>query len=394
MLKHCSQSCVDVSRRSLRHGSFTLDSRFGLSADFLEELDLEEDLEFRSFCLGQSTTTSSGGYHSMATLPRNRPRANPEACVSLPNISSVSAIKVYAQCLRPHLAYKTVIITRHTTSKQVVLGLLSRFRMRHRDPRLFYLTMEVNIGEARSRTIALEDGSCIADLITCNPWGACKFRLKARQGGLVKIHDSEIRPDSVYKSIILSQDTTVEDTISILRNCYHTERSEEYSLHEFCTVTLTSRLLEGSEKPLEIQEKWRNISSKVFQLRRLQHKGPVGEVAKPVQVFSRDLVRNSILRQSIRKKHFLSSMIYEDQGLDPEARNCFSLGRFSLSHQVISESNMEDNAEAVDSDNEVTSGEEGELNSSTSGVSSMTEDSLSCSSSGSLGVCDANSFYM
>jgi hypothetical protein len=120
----------------------------------------------------------------------------------------------------------------------------------------------------------------------------------------------------------------------------------------------------------------------------------VGDVAKPVQVFSRDLVRNSILRQSIRKKHFLSSMIYEDQGLDPEARNCFSLGRFSLSHQVISESNMEDNAEAVDSDNEVTSGEEGELNSSTSGVSSMTEDSLSCSSSGSLGVCDANSFYM
>ena len=117
-----------------------------------------------------------------------------------------------------------------------------------RDPRLFYLTMEVNIGEARSRTIALEDSSCIADLITCNPWGTCKFRLKSRQGGLVKIHDSEIRTDSVYKSIILSQDTTVEDTISILRNCYHREGNEEdYSLYEFCTVTLTSRLPEGSE---------------------------------------------------------------------------------------------------------------------------------------------------
>ena len=268
-----------------------------------------------------------------------------------------------------------------------------------RDPRLFYLTMEVNIGEARSRTIALEDSSCIADLITCNPWGTCKFRLKSRQGGLVKIHDSEIRTDSVYKSIILSQDTTVEDTISILRNCYHREGNEEdYSLYEFCTVTLTARLLEGSEKPLEIMERWRNVTSKVFQLRRRQQAGDV--TAKPVQLFSRDLVRNSLLRQSIRKKHFLSSMIYEETTgslVDPEARNCFSLGRFSLSHQVISESNMEDSSstEAVDSDTEVTSSSEGELNSSTSGVSSMTEDSLSCSSSaGSLGVCDATSFYM
>ena len=52
-----------------------------------------------------------------------------------------NVIRVYATCLRPHMAYKTVMITPHTTSKQVILGLLSRFRMKHRDPKLFYLTM-------------------------------------------------------------------------------------------------------------------------------------------------------------------------------------------------------------------------------------------------------------
>lgn len=172
MLKHCSQSCVDVSRRSLRQNSFTMDSRFGLSTDQLvDNHDLVEELnrdhEFRSFCV----TNNAKNFAGLVTLPRQRGGVAAkaplsESCVSLPTFASVSAIKVYAQCLRPHLAYKTVMITRHTTSRQVVLGLLSRFRMKHRDPRLFYLTMEVNIGEDKSRTISLEDSSVIADLIS------------------------------------------------------------------------------------------------------------------------------------------------------------------------------------------------------------------------------------
>ena len=228
--------------------------------------------------------------------------------------------------------------------------------------------MEVNIGEARSRTIALEDSSCIADLITCNPWGTCKFRLKSRQGGLVKIHDSEIRTDSVYKSIILSQDTTVEDTISILRNCYHREGNEEdYSLYEFCTATLTSRLLEGSEKPLEIMERWSEDSSQVFQLRKKIPKEALSPAtASPLRVLNRNLVRNSILRQSIRKSNFLSSMIKDD----------LNRSRDSLTLSQSLEDGLADFGLA-----------RGRCSSTTSGVSSLSSgmSSLSCSSSDTLG---------
>ena len=137
--------------------------------------------------------------------------------------TSVRAIKVYATCLRPHLSYKTVVITPHTTSKQVILGLLSRFRMRHRDPNLFHLTMEVTVELGDRQTILLEDNSRPAEMISCNPWAGCKFILQAKQGGLVRVYDHLVRPESVYKCLIISEDTTVGDTIGILRSCYREE---------------------------------------------------------------------------------------------------------------------------------------------------------------------------
>ena len=116
MLKHCSQSCVDVSRRSLRHNSFTMDSRFNMSTDTLDDIT-EPDKEFRSYCESK--------FSGLVTLPRQRLLPKPalsesslptlsDSCMSLPSFTNVSAIKVYAQCLRPHLAYKTVIITRYS----------------------------------------------------------------------------------------------------------------------------------------------------------------------------------------------------------------------------------------------------------------------------------------
>ena len=353
-----------------------------MSAEMLDEMNsVDEEREYRSYCA--SNTNSFSG---LVTLPRNRPKPVSESCMSLPNFSSVSAIKVYAQCLRPHLAYKTVIITRHTTSRQVVLGLLSRFRMKHRDPRLFYLTMEVNIGEEKSRTISLEDGSCIADLISCNPWGTSRFRLKSRQGGLIKIYDGEVRVDSVYKSIIVSQVTTVKDTIDILENCYTAQDGTELKLHEFNPQTGGVRLLSDSEKPLEIQDEWGKDSPKIFQLKRAQEMICPCDPVIQQPIFSRSLVRNSVLRQSIRKKQFLKSMISDRIDLEmKEGKHLFSLSRFSLSDQIISES-VEDSEEGGASDLENQS--EPDLNCSTSGVSS-----LSCSSLDSLEQRNINSFF-
>jgi hypothetical protein len=349
MLKHCAQSCRDVSR-DCPVGGFPLSSRFGRSADILDEMDRE------AAGAGFSPLNKCTSYYSMASVTKHWTKP---AAVPRPSPPKTTTIKVYAECLRPHLSYKTVVITKHTTSREVVLGLLSRFRVRHQDPRLFSLTMVVNIGNVGRRTMRLEDGACLADLMACNPWGACKFRLVAQRGSLVKIHDSEVRPDSVYKSIILSQETTVHNTIGILKNCYHTEGVEDYDLYEFCTVTRESRLLEGSEKTLEVLDSWGGHSSKVFQLKKKMQ--PLDSTTG-VHPFKRDLVRGSIFRQSIRKKHFLGSMIDEKQadGLD------LSWESLSLSHMKICRS-LEDGLEDL--------GEDGGQSSSSSGVSS-----LSCSS--------------
>ena len=41
------------------------------------------------------------------------------------------------------MTYKTVPITDGTTPRQLVADLLAKFRMRHTDPKLFYLALEV-----------------------------------------------------------------------------------------------------------------------------------------------------------------------------------------------------------------------------------------------------------
>jgi hypothetical protein len=64
---------------------------------------------------------------------------------------SQTTIKVYARCLRPDIEYKTLSITFQTTCREVVTSLLNKYRMRHRDPNLFYLTMEVTVRKAGKR---------------------------------------------------------------------------------------------------------------------------------------------------------------------------------------------------------------------------------------------------
>ena len=54
---------------------------------------------------------------------------------------------------------------------------VTRFRMRHRDHKLYYLSMELTVNSVL-QTISLEDNSRLAELISCNPWGGCKFILR------------------------------------------------------------------------------------------------------------------------------------------------------------------------------------------------------------------------
>ena len=295
MLKHCSTSCADISRRSLRHSSLALD------------YESEKLYSQSGYCISLYTLPRSGEDSVESETSLSDKEVEEREGVSLNN-----TIRVYANCLRPHLAYKTIMINVNTTSREVITGLLARFRMRHRDPKLYYLTMEVTVNNVL-QTITLEDSSRPAELISCNPWGGGKFILRSKSGGMVKIYDDQIRTDSVYKSIIISQETTVADTLSILLCCYHGLDNNRLSLYEADPVSGQERLLDLDLCPLQVKEEWRDPEDKRFVV-RLHNSQPKTCIEPNVPVFSDEngfliVKRKSFLRQSVRKKNFLKSMI-------------------------------------------------------------------------------------
>lgn len=54
-------------------------------------------------------------------------------------------MKIYCRCLRPDIEYKTLVINYQTSCKELIMMLLNKAKMKHRDPKLFYLTMEVGV---------------------------------------------------------------------------------------------------------------------------------------------------------------------------------------------------------------------------------------------------------
>lgn len=112
---------------------------------------------------------------------------------------------MYCKCLRADIEYKTLRISYQTTCREVVASLLNKFRMRHRDPNLFYLTMEVTLRKAGLRTVlALDEDTRPAALQACHPQGDSRLALQNRRGGLVKIYDNVLMPGvSNYTKIIM-----------------------------------------------------------------------------------------------------------------------------------------------------------------------------------------------
>ena len=320
MLKHCSASCVDVSRRSLRHSSLTLDRV--MTAEIDTGGHGGQLYRQTGLCVSLYTIPSHGPASSVDTGSDTSSEADssigPPVSPASPRVSNT--IRVYATCLRPHLAYKTIMITGHTTSREVITSLLTRFRMRHRDHKLYYLTMEVTVNSVL-QTITLEDNSRPAELISCNPWGGCKFILRSKTGGRVKIYDDQIRPDSVYKSIIISRETTVSDTLEILLSCYNNLLdNQNIALYETNTRSGEERLLESDQCPLLVSEEWSKEAKDsdkrfVVKFRRstaVTSSESVGPGDNGGTLTQGDFIivkRNNFLRQSTRKKNFLRSMI-------------------------------------------------------------------------------------
>ena len=147
--------------------------------------------------------------------------------------------------------------------------------MRHRDPKLFYLTMDIYIkrtGIPLKRTLNLEDAARPAELKSCHPWGECKFTLQMRKGGLVRIYDSILMAESKYKCLLISEQTTARDVIKLLFHCYGLEVMEsqidQYCLYEH--LPPVQRKLEAEESPVYVQSQWSSPDKSRLVLRLLE----------------------------------------------------------------------------------------------------------------------------
>ncbi|KAH8413942.1 hypothetical protein KR009_000640 [Drosophila setifemur] len=186
-------------------------------------------------------------------LQRTPSRAS--SYISLNEQLPQTTIKVYTNCLKIDIEYKTLGIQWDASSKEVIAQLLRRLKMRHRDPRLFYLSMEVAVRRAGLKTIlVLDDETRPAIMQACHPKGESRFCLQLKPGGLIRVHTSALQPNSQYKSLVISEETTSDDLIQLLLGFYNSpDPVEKYSLYEVCPGQECQRKLYPGDFPLRAQ---------------------------------------------------------------------------------------------------------------------------------------------
>ncbi|KAB7506377.1 hypothetical protein Anas_12640 [Armadillidium nasatum] len=171
-------------------------------------------------------------------------------------------VKIYLRRLRSDMEYKTVSLSLQTTCKELVVILLTKFRLRHRDPNLFFVLMEVTVrspsdGAPVKRQLVLEDNARPAELQQCRPKGEANFSIGVRRGGLIRVHDSILMQGSQYKSLMVAYHTTAEELVQLVLKCYNSsENPLNYALHEVCKNPYSDRPLTPDECPLKTQWEW------------------------------------------------------------------------------------------------------------------------------------------
>ncbi|OAD61132.1 hypothetical protein WN48_01200 [Eufriesea mexicana] len=127
---------------------------------------------FGTPCVNSCVGFLASGHRSVDTDGYLLVQKFPYPAQGCPLTIAQTTIKVYANCLRADIEYKTLCITYETTCREIVQNLLNKYRMRLRDPRLFYLTMEVTVRRPNVRTVLpLDEDSRPAVLQSCHPRG-------------------------------------------------------------------------------------------------------------------------------------------------------------------------------------------------------------------------------
>ena len=152
-------------------------------------------------------------------------------------------------------------------------------------------------------------------MIFFNPWGGCKFILRSKNGGLVKIYDHHIRPDSVYKSILISSETTVSETLRLLWSCYPQLDCQHLCLFEYCPDQDFETIINGDQCLLGLVETWEEGIEHKFVIKVIERDKEAEYDCKNKDENIEDNLwsenQRIIVQQSVRKKNFLRTMIGE-----------------------------------------------------------------------------------
>ncbi|XP_026844692.1 uncharacterized protein LOC113565774 [Drosophila persimilis] len=214
-----------------------------------------DSVSLRSSSIASSCASSMCGSPEPPTDHLQRTPSRASSYSSLNEQPPQTTIKVYTNCLKIDIEYKTLGIQWDTTSKEVIAMLLRRLKMRHRDPRLFYLSMEVAVRRAGVKTIlVLDEDTRPAIMQACHPKGESRFCLQLKAGGLIRVHTSALQPSSQYKSLVISEETNCDELLQLLLGCYSSlEPVENFSLYEVCPGQECQRKLHPDDLPLRVQ---------------------------------------------------------------------------------------------------------------------------------------------
>ena len=109
----------------------------------------------------------------------------------------------------------------------------------------------------------------------------------------------------MYKSILISSETTVSDTLSMLWSCYPQLNSQYLCLFEYCPDQDYERILNGDQCPLEVMRTWEEGMEYKFVLKLV--KSPVVPLTAIDEKISPKETQNKILPDSLRKSDDLKT---------------------------------------------------------------------------------------
>jgi len=117
--------------------------------------------------------------------------------------------------------------------------------------------------------MVLDDKACPAQLQSVYPHQGTKFTLQMKRGGLVRVYDACLMTGTQYKSLLLSDKTSVQELIQLVLHCNHSQETPaKFSMFEVCPAQNLNRKLHPEEIPLRIQQEWPTQDLVFFQLRR------------------------------------------------------------------------------------------------------------------------------